>query len=102
MTPPDSAAASAAAVNTVSGKSDLAVTATHSSPSEREKHSSRPSHQLPPFTPAESRHFTRGMPKGEEAISTLDRIYEEAVHWKRNIFSVPPGPAGKKIRARDG
>ena len=97
MTPPDSAAASAAAVNTASGKSDLAVSATHSSPSECEKYPSLPSHQLPPFTPAESAHFTWGMLKGEEVISTVGRIYEEAVHWKRNIFSVPSGPAGKKF-----
>ena len=52
---------------------------------------------LPPFSECEDPCFTWGTLNSEEAITAIDNAYNKAVHWRRNIFSVPSGQAGKKF-----
>ena len=42
-------------------------------------------------------HFTCGPVEAssEQLIESVSASYDEVVHWKRNIFPVPSGKAGK-------
>ena len=50
---------------------------------------------LPPFAPIQSPNFLWGDKKGETFAHSIQSCYEEVVHWKRNIFKVASGKAGK-------
>ena len=51
--------------------------------------------ELPSFQPLCDANFSWGELDGPECIATIDRCYNEAVHWIRNLFMVPPGNTGK-------
>lgn len=42
-------------------------------------------------------NFSWGELDGTEFACHLDRAYDEIVHWRRNIFSVPSGSEGKEF-----
>jgi hypothetical protein len=50
---------------------------------------------VPPFTPLSHRSFTWGDVDGDSFISSVNSAYEEIVHWRRNVFSIPSGDVGK-------
>ena len=51
---------------------------------------------LPSFDPmAPPRNFTWNDLDGETFCMRVDAAFSEAVHWRRNVFSVPRGRAGK-------
>lgn len=54
---------------------------------------------LPPFEPAQPTNFTWGNRSAEEISTTLNEIYEETVHWRKNLFKVPSGKQGKSFVA---
>ena len=35
--------------------------------------------------------------EGSEVVKVINEAYDEVVHWKRNVFSIPSGEAGKKF-----
>ena len=41
--------------------------------------------------------FTWGKLSGREFCDQISEAYEEVVHWKRNVFMIPSGNAGKKF-----
>ena len=43
----------------------------------------------------ENLHFVWGDVDGNSFTSLLDQVYNEIVHWRRNIFSLPTGRSGK-------
>ena len=49
---------------------------------------------LPPFPPSSDSTFCWGNVDGETFSCALNGIYDEIVHWKRNLFKVPSGKAG--------
>jgi len=51
--------------------------------------------ELPEFQPASAPSFNWGSLEGEDFAHALTAAYAEVVHWRRNIFSVPSGSAGK-------
>ena len=51
--------------------------------------------ELPAFQPASALQFTWGSLEGEDFAQVLSAAYAEVVHWRRNIFCVPSGSAGK-------
>ena len=50
---------------------------------------------LPPFTPISTPDFCWSDVDGEAFTSSINRCYEVIVHWRRNLFKVPSGKAGK-------
>ena len=50
---------------------------------------------LPPFVPISTPNFTWGDLDGEAFVRTIDSSYDVIVHWRRNLFKVPSGKAGK-------
>ena len=50
---------------------------------------------LPEYVHASAPNFRLGDIEGEEFCNRIDRCYDEIVHWKRNLFKVPSGRAGK-------
>ena len=51
---------------------------------------------LPTFTPVPEPDFRWGEAKeGRSFACALNRVYDEIVQWKRNLFKVPSGNAGK-------
>jgi hypothetical protein len=51
---------------------------------------------LPPFTPLPEAKFRWGeVEEGEDFACALNRVYDEVVQWRRNLFKVPSGKAGK-------
>ena len=52
---------------------------------------------LPPFTALSAPNFKWGDIDGVVFSSKVDRAYEEAVHWKRNLFEVPRGKVGTEF-----
>ena len=53
---------------------------------------------LPPFTHLPSNPvFSWGSAEETSVIPLLDKIYKEVVCWKRNLFRVPFGSAGKRF-----
>ena len=55
------------------------------------------SHQttLPRFTPVPTPNFQWGDQDGESFTRGVDQCYTEIVHWRRNLFKVPSGKAGR-------
>ena len=49
----------------------------------------------PPFTPVQSPNFCWGNKDGEAFTHSINLCYEEIAHWRRNLFKVPSGKAGK-------
>ena len=49
---------------------------------------------LPPFVSSSEPIFSWGDMDGETFSCALNRIYNEIIHWKRNLFKVPSGKAG--------
>ena len=55
----------------------------------------------PPITtlvspPAQQpRNFRWGPHEGDEFYSIISNVYEEVIHWRRNVFLVPSGSTGK-------
>ena len=52
---------------------------------------------LPEFTPAPMPHFQWGILTGEDFHRIIHGAYVEIVKWKRNVFLVPSGKAGKQF-----
>ncbi len=52
---------------------------------------------LPDFSPVAAPNFLWGTLPGNEFMQTINEAYSEVVHWRRNIFLVPSGNAGKKF-----
>ena len=55
------------------------------------------SYELPPFSEMSASHFMWGNRDGVSFTDAVDKAYNEAVHWKRNLFMVPSGKAGKQF-----
>ena len=52
-------------------------------------------YDLPAFTPLSSPDFSWDELPGHDLVQSVTAAYAEVVHWRRNIFSVPSGQAGK-------
>ena len=52
---------------------------------------------LPPAEELMTPNFSWGDLDGSMFCSSIDRVYEEAIHWKRNLLEVPRGGAGKSF-----
>ena len=50
---------------------------------------------LPSYRELASAEFTWGEVDSKCAVQLLNVIYSEIVHWRRNVFNVPSGKAGK-------
>ena len=50
---------------------------------------------LPSFVPAQIPNFRWGEIDGTTMQGVINESYNEIVHWKRNLFKVPSGKAGK-------
>ena len=57
--------------------------------------SNDPQRNLPPFVPVADRDFQWGRLGGDDFAHALHSAYSEIVHWRRNVFLVPSGSAGK-------
>ena len=52
---------------------------------------------LPPFeTPADPSFMWGDLP-GDECVQLVNNCYDEAIHWKPNLFKVPNGNDGEKF-----
>ena len=56
-----------------------------------------PCYSLPAFGPAAAPDFRWGALSGEEFAHAVHCAYTEIVHWRRNVFLVPSGKAGKRF-----
>ena len=52
----------------------------------------------PPLTPPEP-NFTWGDFEGPVFCSKVKEVYNEVIHWRRNLFQIPSGSAGKSFVA---
>ena len=52
-------------------------------------------HNLPPFNSAAEPNFHWGHLDGKDFAHSVHCAYNKIVHWKRNVFMVPSGKAGK-------
>ncbi len=59
--------------------------------------SNSPPFELPNYDPMAEPQFIWGDIDPESFTQQLNKTYSEVVHWKRNIFSVPSGKAGKSF-----
>ena len=59
--------------------------------------SSGPSVELPTFSPVNESTFTWGSCDSATFTNSLNAAYDEAVHWRPNLFKVPYGKAGKSF-----
>ena len=50
---------------------------------------------LPAHLPSTSANFKWGEVDGESFARSITAIYDEIVHWKRNLFKTPSGKAGR-------
>ena len=51
---------------------------------------------MPVSPPAQQpRNFHWGPHEGDEFYSIISNVYEEVIHWRRNVFLVPSGSTGK-------
>ena len=57
------------------------------------------SNNLPDFHPASNPTFVWGSIDSASFTRVLDSAYNEAVHWKNNLFKIPQGNAGKSFTA---
>ena len=55
--------------------------------------------QLPAFSPQSAPNFCRGNMDGGEVLNEMNKIYDEVVFWKKNIFLLPSGKVGKDFVA---
>ena len=46
-------------------------------------------------SPLQLPSFTWGTQNGTEFCAEVDRVFEETIHWRRNIFQIPSGSCGK-------
>ncbi len=49
------------------------------------------------YTPISEPNFMWGCEDSQNFKGDLNRIYDEAVHWRRNLFKVPSGKPGKSF-----
>ena len=42
-------------------------------------------------------NFTWGIYTGQEVYDSINNIYDQAIHWKRNFFMIPMGSAGTRF-----
>ena len=49
------------------------------------------------WSTAQLTNFTWGSRTAKEVSATLNNIYDEIVHWRRNLFKVPSGKQGKSF-----
>lgn len=54
-----------------------------------------PTVDLPEPVPMARPVFQWGTVSGEEFVRVVDSVYDEVVHWRRNLFKVPSGKEGK-------
>ena len=54
-----------------------------------------PPADLPTFNPISAPNFRWGKLNGEAFARSIDHSYKEIVHWRRNLFKIPSGKAGK-------
>ena len=66
-----------------------------SAPAVRESTVGVPAHDVPAYTPLGAADFSWGHLLGHDFVHAVTAAYVEAVHLRRNIFSVPSGKAGK-------
>ena len=52
---------------------------------------------LPDFTLASRLNLQWGELSGKDFSHAIDCAYSEMVHWRKNVFSVPSGKAGKQF-----
>ena len=57
------------------------------------------SNNLPVFQPVSNPTFVWGSIDSASFTHMLDSAYNEAVHWKNNLFKIPQGNAGKSFTA---
>ena len=53
--------------------------------------------ELPPFVQLSRPNFQWGDKKGEEFVRVVEEAYHEVSGWRRNVFLVPSGSAGKEF-----
>ena len=63
-------------------------------PTDPEPHSATVSPPTPPLPLLQPLNFLWGPISGQDAFDAINSIYEEAIHWKPNLFLVPFGSAG--------
>ena len=52
---------------------------------------------LPPYPPLPQPSFTWNDINGADFVHTINSCYAEVVHWRRNLFKIPSGQAGKEF-----
>ena len=52
---------------------------------------------LPPFELPADPSFTWGIHSGIECAQLISKCYDEAIHWKANLFKIPNGNAGENF-----
>jgi len=52
---------------------------------------------LPNYSPLSPPSFLWGDIPGFDFVDMINAAYDEAVHWRRNVFSVPVGKAGTQF-----
>jgi len=52
---------------------------------------------LPNYSPLSPPSFLWGDIPGTEFVDMINVVYDEAVHWRHNVFSVPVGKAGTQF-----
>ena len=52
---------------------------------------------LPPFDLPADPSFTWGIHSGHECVQLILKCYDEAIHWKANLFKIPNGKAGENF-----
>ena len=50
---------------------------------------------LPAYLPPAAANFKWGVLDAESFAQSVNAIYDEVVHWKRNLFKIPSGKAGR-------
>lgn len=52
---------------------------------------------LPDFIQIQEPNFTWGMTDGCAFVKVVDDAYAQVAHWRRNLFLIPSGKAGKEF-----
>ena len=63
----------------------------------RQTDTGRPDRSLPPFVPISTPNFHWGNLNAEDFSHVITCASAEIVHWRRNVFMVPSGKAGKRF-----
>ena len=69
---------------------------TNTDEDEAEPHSDRAA-DLPQHATMNEPNFTWGDIDGKSFIQSIEQAYSEIIHWRRNLFKVPSGKAGKSF-----